>query len=291
MGVNRVSRIVIIATVACLLAGCESTDAAERATPRPPPLADATVQAAPTEPIIGLVAPRYTVELRAETPGRIVELPVRLGDQVPSGSRLARLQNPDTEHELLVALARRNLAQAQLAEAKTERTFKASEAGRTDALAQFVSADDRRRSRHAARGAQGSADAARARVAVERANVERLETRLRGLDLNAPFDGKVSAVLQSRGQRILENEPVVRLNSAAVVIRFAVPVDIGWPVEVGDAVLFLPMSEQRTVCAQVISTSPEVDMAGMVLAEAEVETRDAPSLRPGTRGQVSRSPL
>lgn len=278
-----------LAMAVLLLASCESALGAETLprTAEAEPMSGLAQLAEPaSEPIVGLLVARHSVDIRTMAPGRVRELHVSLGDRVPSGSPLVSLENPDTTRALAIARARTHLARARVGQAVEQRRYRDEQADRTTSLGDFISDGDRREATHHARIARHAADVARAEVVVEEAEAARLRARLDGLSLSAPFDGTIAAVLKSPGDLVQQNEPILRINSTNAALRFVAPAVVCSDLQIGDVVLFSPAVGGDTLEARIESLSPEVDMAGMLLVEAALEAAPQ-SIRAGTRGHVT----
>ncbi|MDP6705466.1 MAG: efflux RND transporter periplasmic adaptor subunit [Alphaproteobacteria bacterium] len=126
-----------------------------------------------------------TVLIKAETPGRIVDLPVRRGARVKAGDMLARLALDDREARLseAEAMVRQRRIEYEAAEKLKAKGFRAKTA-------------------HAAN--EASLDAAKAQVA--RIEIDISKTRVR-----APFDGVVEEQVAELGAYVKVGEVIARL--------------------------------------------------------------------------------
>jgi membrane fusion protein, multidrug efflux system len=152
-----------------------------------------------TRQLSAVLGPRVESELGFRTGGLLVERAVDLGQSVRQGQPLARLDPAD------LRLAEQAAAE-QLRAAETDATQSASDAARFARLladGSIASADvERQRAR---------ADAAAARLAQARSQLELTRNRLGYTTLVAPFDGVVTAVRAQRGQVVGEGQPVIAL--------------------------------------------------------------------------------
>lgn len=276
---------------AALLATACDFGQVEDAAPAPDqqeaPAAAPAVAARATPRPVALVVPRFTVDVRAAVAGTLAELPVALGDRVAAGDLVARLDNPELHHAVRLAQAAVRSSGARLAQAKSEVERSREQAARSEAIADYVSADELRSRTHEVGRSSAAKRAASSDLQVERVRVDQMLARVEMLDLIAPFDAEVAALYRDPGQSVLGDEPVLRLVSVERVVRFAVDAGQADAFAVGTEVELLPDAGSDAVSARVAAVSPEVDVAGMVVVEAALAGNGpAGALRTGTRGTV-----
>jgi len=171
-----------------------------------------------------LTAARIT-ELGAESPGRILEVLVDVGDSVESGQILFRIDPVPYRTALSEARAGLELAQS-------EQTRAEAEAERMRRLAEQNIVPEQRHEKH-----QTEAEVARARVAQMRARLARTQLDLDHTEGSAPYAGSVverrvhEGTLAGPGTTILVLAETSRLE-AVLDVPEVTPV----PVRVGDAV-------------------------------------------------------
>ena len=171
-----------------------------------------------------LIAARVT-ELGAESPGRILEVLVDIGDSVESGQILFRVDPVPYQTAL-------SEARAGLALARSEQTRAEAEAERMRRLAEQNIVPEQRHEKH-----QTEAEVARARVAQMRARVARAQLDLEHTEGSAPYAGSVverkahEGALVGPGTNILVLAETSRLE-AVLDVPEVTPV----PVRVGDEV-------------------------------------------------------
>lgn len=178
-----------------LLLGCAAEPASSAAGPGAPPPAPVKVEiAAPValdhrEQAVGVVATTDSVEVRAETSGRVEGVGFTDGQTVRAGQVLVRLRDVDAQAGLLDARGRARLSGLALERAR--------------ALL--------------ARGdvAQAEVDRAEADDALARAAVARAEEALRRTTVVAPFDGVVGRRNVSVGQTVDPSQALTRIESLA----------------------------------------------------------------------------
>lgn len=143
--------------------------------------------------------PRVQAELAFRVGGKVTLRAVEVGQSVRAGQVLARLEIDDYELALQAALAQRRAAEVDATQA-------ASDAARFNRLRTdgSVGAADAERQ-------QARADAAAARLAQAERQVALARNRSGYAQLEAPFDGVVTALRFERGQVVGENQPVLTL--------------------------------------------------------------------------------
>ncbi len=135
--------------------------------------------------IPGRVAASADLTLSAETPGRVIELPVDKGDAVRKGQVLARLDA--------------RLWQAALDRARVEQRESARDLQRQEAL------------RKTGAVADSDVDAARMRADLAAAQIAEAELRVEQCEIRGPADGWVEDRWMNVGERAGEGQRVLRL--------------------------------------------------------------------------------
>ncbi len=182
---------------------------------------------------LGTVEARVSSRLGFKLAGVLGELRVDVGDRVPAGTLLARLD--DREQAARLARARAAVAQAEAGVARASAVVTRTDAveanaARTDARRQALlpgrdvsaeAADTARAALQIARadGAVAHADLAVARAAADdaRANAELEAVTLDLHRLAAPFDGLVTARSREPGTALAAGEPVLTLVDPATI--------------------------------------------------------------------------
>lgn len=128
----------------------------------------------------------------ARVNGYVEKWLVDIGDQVKAGQVLATIFTPDLDAELLAAKAKLNAANAQVAVAQAKANFATTSYERWRDSPKGVVSDQEREDKQAAKAA-GDAElmAARAQVALQQADVDRLTSLTEFKQVKAPFDGAV----------------------------------------------------------------------------------------------------
>ncbi len=192
----------LIAALACALAGCGNGKAVEEA-PRPVLTQVVVPGAAATRDVYsGEVRARHETDLGFRVGGKIVARPVDAGARVKRGQLLARL---DPEDARLAAQA----AHAQLASAQSDLTLAKAELDRhADLLAKkFISQSAFDARRNAYNAAQARHEQARSQASIT-------SNQARYTELVADADGVVVSVAAEPGQVVAAGQPVLRLARA-----------------------------------------------------------------------------
>lgn len=236
---------------------------------------------------LALVVPRYAVDVKTLVAGRIVALPVALGERVEAGEALAVLDNADLRHAVRLAEASGRASQARLADARHSRDFSRDRARQAELLRTHISADELAQRQHELRRAGAAQSTAQGDLGAQRVQLDRLHEQLDGLTLRAPFAAEVAAKYRDPGQSVLADEAVVRLVSTEQVVRFAVDGGEVADFPLGAAIEFDDGTRRATVRGTVVAVAPEVDSANMVLVEASIAAEASTHhLRSGSQGHV-----
>jgi len=237
---KRAGSFVLTLGLLATLAGCGSAEpespASSNSTPQAvvvPEPAIVNVAAVANETLTGriaasgsLTAARVT-ELGAESPGRILEVLVDLGDSVESGQVLFRID--PVPYRMALSEARAGLELAQ-----SEQTRAEAEAERMRRLAEQNIVPEQRHEKH-----QTEAEVARARVAQMRARLARAQLDLEHTEGSAPYAASVverrvhEGTLAGPGTTILVLAETSRLEAVLDVPEVTpVPVRVGDPVQI-----------------------------------------------------------
>ena len=194
------------------LAGCHATEP-----PRERPVLDPVsvqVSQAVTAADAGLeaarVVPVQEAEVATRTAGVVARMAVQVGDRVPAGALLARLDAADVDARIAGARARAELA---------ARTFT-----RIENLARDGAAS------------QQELDEARAALAAAEAGLEEAGAQGAYVEIRAPFAGVVTSRMADAGDLATPGQPLLRLASEALKVVAELPASRVGAVEVGDTV-------------------------------------------------------
>ena len=266
-----------------LVAGCGSTSAE----PEPPVVVDEaprsdSAESPEQEQIIGLVLPRWEVELVTVAPGRIEQLPAGPGLEVEAGQVVARLGNPMLETARDEAKARLKGARTEVELRRQDRRWARDRAEQVEALGNVASTDERRQAVHRRSRAEVETLGARAAVEATRHQLRASSNQLEALELRSERDGVVSRVHRARGDWVEVGQPLVRIISHDLAVRTAVDVARATCLAPGVEVPVVAEVTGDTLTMTVERIAPEVDAAGMVIVEGTLPpSTDADRVRPG----------
>lgn len=206
----------------------------------------------------------------AQVAGRILALPVRVGEVVSKGSLLARLDDTDYRIALTQAQAQLGLFEARLALSQAQ-----LEQAQGLAARGFASAD-------ALRIRETELAVVRSELAVARETLKVAQVNLGRTELRAPFDGVVRARHASLGDQAQPGQPVITLASSAdSEIHASVPASRVAGLLKSAHIHFWVEGEAHAV--QIVRVMPLVEAAGQVQL---VVLGSAAALPPGRAGEL-----
>lgn len=278
--------LMLVVTAAILsLSGCESSGAraalppAASAQPTPVRVVKPATQAGSGESrVTSTLRSRSEATLSAKTTGQIVKLDVRVGDRVKAGQPLVRLDASMASISLQNAKAAERLAQANLANAKTE--LERATALRDQGALSDANYDKLRMAFDIA-----SAQADQARAAI-RASSQQISDAT----IVAPFAGVVSARFKNPGDTVSGMPPTPLL---AVVdpdhleVRMAVPEALAPLLQAGDLLPAVASPSGTAFQVRVSALGATVDaLSRTVEVLADVVEPVDPGLKPGALATV-----
>jgi RND family efflux transporter MFP subunit len=239
---------------------------------------------ADAESFVGVLLPPQMSNVAPRADGKLVDVPVRVGQRVQKGAVLATFDARDRAHDLAVAQAQLKAAQGAAAASNADLAAARHRAARRNATVDvggravaIVSAEESTQASLDASGAAGRAVTASAQVAEQRARIAQLRLALEETQLRAPFDGVVTAVYFEAGMRLHAGETVVRIvgSGRGLRVRVAVPEDASD--RIGHATTArLALDAGHSLTATIDHRSPEIDAASRTfLVEGTVDVGDA----------------
>lgn len=207
-------KLFVIAAVAVAAVSCAEKKTKPKEERVPVTVAEAVQKDMPVEiRVIGSVQPLSTVAIRAQASGQLMRVNFREGDDVRRGQLLFELD--PRPYQAAVAQAQANLARdvAQLKNAE-------SEAAR---YADLVKKDYVTREEYDKM--TSGAEAARAVVAADRANIENARLQLAYCRIEAPIDGRTGSLMVHPGNLVRANDttPLVVINQVRpVYVQFSI---------------------------------------------------------------------
>ena len=221
---------------------------------------------------VGVVVARQTVDVTADSQGRVQAMHASIGDGLRRGDPIATLDMSLAAQDLEMARSNQRAAEADERRAADEFAEAKARNDRRQSNPDFFSKEDLAEAALRAKTAAAALEVARSRTAEQRARVRQLETSLSRNQIRAPFDGQVAERFADQGAIVGPGTPLVRLISAGdLLVRAAVPPEEARKLAVGTPVV----STVRTLGLQVPGTiqriAPEVDAASqLVLIEVHL---------------------
>jgi RND family efflux transporter MFP subunit len=275
-------------------AGCKDPHGELAAAPAAAPLkapAPLDTQAAAASPApapparpgwIGVVVARESVDVKADSQGRLQSMRVSIGDQVRKGDPIATLDTSLAAQDLEMARSVLSGSQADLRRAGAELAEAVARNDRRQKNPDFFSKEDLAQAALQAKTAQSAYEVARSRAAEQEGRVRQLQTTLSHNEIRAPFDGRVAARFVDPGAVVGPGSPLVRLISAGdLLVRAAVPPEEARRLKLEDPVAIDVRTQGFRIAGTVQRIAPEVDAASQMVL---IEVRLAPT--PGTEGRL-----
>lgn len=232
----------------------------------------------------------YGADVAPRTSGSLLEVPVRLGDEVKKGQIVARIDDQEVMHQLHEAQAAFGAAEANQRRAEANLQLAKTEVARKAPLAadQLVSAQEMSELQARVQSLQAEAAAAKAQAAQARARVGLLQEQRRMTRLEAPFDGTVAVRSLDPGATVGPATPIVRIvASGPAQVRFRVPerdlgvVREGLPIEITTAA-----TGEQSFTGRVVRMGTEVSRTDRAVQAEGVLTQEAQLLRSGMYAKV-----
>jgi RND family efflux transporter MFP subunit len=224
---------------------------------------------------IGVVVARESVDVTAESQGRLRAVHVAIGDRVRRGDPIATLDTSLAAQDL--EMARSALTGAEADERRATAEFGEAEARsqRRQNNPEIFSKEDLSEAALQAKTAAAILERARSQVAEQRARVRQLETSLARNEIRAPFEGRIAERFVDPGALVGPGTSVVRLISAGdLLVRAAVPPEAARRLAVGDPLVATVRGLHLQVAGTLQRIAPEVDAASQMVL---VEVRLAPT--------------
>ncbi len=277
------SRLSLVPLILLLLAGllgtgCDRRAASTAAAEAPAPKVAAKPAPGPVaEPErkgwLGVVVSRESVDVTADSQGRLQAVYVSIGDRVKRGDRIASLDTRIAAQDLEMARSSLRGDEADERRAVDELAEAQARNDRRQKNPDFFSKEDLADAVLKAKTAGAALEVARSRTAEQRAKIRQLETSLGRNDIRAPFDGRVAERFADAGALVGPGTPVVRLISAGdLMVRAAVPPEEAHRLTPGNSVTATVRTLGLAVPGTIQRIAPEVDAASqMVLIEVRLD--------------------
>lgn len=237
--------------------------------PRTTPLASPPVS---RQGWIGVVVARQTVDVTADSQGRLQAMHVSIGDRLRRGDLIATLDTSLAAQDLEMARSNQRAADADERRAADEFAEAKARNDRRQSNPDFFSKEDLAEAALRAKTAAAALEVARSRTAEQRTRVRQLETSLSRNQIRAPFDGQVAERFADQGAIVGPGTPLVRLISAGdLLVRAAVPPEEARKLSVGTPVVSTVRTLGLKIPGAIQRIAPEVDAASqMVLVEVHL---------------------
>jgi RND family efflux transporter MFP subunit len=265
-----------------LLSGCggrndqetpEEQTAAASAAPLPADPASLPVPAPRRQGWLGVILSSESVDVTADSQGRLSAVYVEIGQAVRRGDRLASLDPRIVAQDLEMARSALRASEADAGRVDAELSEAQARWDRRRKNPEIFSKEDLSEAELRVTTARSSLEVARARVSEQRARVRQLETSVGQTDIRAPFDGRVAERFADPGAQVGPGTPVVRLISGGdLQVRAAVPPDDARQLAEGTRVIARVRDPGLDIPGRVARIAPDVDTASqMVFVEIHLE--------------------
>jgi len=238
------------------------------------------VSAAPADRYVGVVVAKDAIDVAPKVAGRLLRVPVQVGDRVKAGDLLAELDDRELRRDL--ALANASLAGSEAAEVRAgvELGDAKERSDRRLKATLGVSEEELSSAQYKQKMSDAALLGAKAQVAERRAQVAKLTEQLRELTIRAPFDGTLAARYAAPGSLVGASTPLARLiRSGDPIVRFAVPLEVSGRLKVGGTIRVDLEGDPASLDGVIEHIAPEVDAASqLVLVEATAKI--PPALAP-----------
>jgi RND family efflux transporter MFP subunit len=231
-----------LAVLVALLVGCGKPHESHESAQPTLPTAQVRAQTAQmkkqvlTEEVVGTVRAKVRATLEAKLSGRIVAMPVELGQQVKAGALVAQLDAAEIK-------ARFEQAQASLDQ--TERDWKRAE--------ELLKHQAMTRSEY---------DAADARRRVAKAALAEAQAMISYVKVSAPFNGVVVRKWAEVGDQAAPGKPLIEIEDTAVLqLEADVPEAIASRIQRGGALVVRVDSLSESLAGTVAEIAPAADSA------------------------------
>ncbi|HXU45262.1 MAG TPA: HlyD family efflux transporter periplasmic adaptor subunit, partial [Thermoanaerobaculia bacterium] len=218
----------LLAFAACGRSEKDTPIAARAAAVPPPPLSSAAQVAAVSNVApagyLGVLLPRQAIDVSAPAGGRLEAVTARPGDRLRRGASIARMDGQSLAHQLESSRATLREAEAAERQASLALADAQSRQQRRLSIPESFSKEDLAQADIQKQQAEAALESAKARVAGQRAEVQRTQNSLAEAEIRAPFDGTVAQRYLDAGATVGPGTPIIRLVSEGEpMVRFAVP--------------------------------------------------------------------
>lgn len=273
----------LVSALAWTACGEPQSPGLEARQPAPPSAAAPAAPTLPAEAAVsppperrgwtGVVVARESVDVTAETQGRVRAMHVQIGDAVQQGRPIASLDASIAGQDLEMARSSLRAAEADASRVAEELAEARVRHERRQSNPELFSKEELAEVELRVKTASAALEVSRARVAEQRARVRQLAAALGQTEVRAPFPGRVAERFVDVGAVVGPGTPLVRLiSSGDLMVRAAVPPEEARGLAAGSAVAVAPRNTRSEVPGVVERIAPEVDAASqMVLIEVRID--------------------
>jgi RND family efflux transporter MFP subunit len=241
----------------------------------------------------GEARPWIDTTLYARVNGYVAEWKKDIGDVVHKGDLLATIETPELDDQLVATRAKLKATEAEVNVAQTNAEFAKTTFGRFSAPQGVVSEYEHDQKKAEYDSAVAKLNAAKAQVALDEADVQRLTELTRFKEVRAPFDGTITERRIDIGDLVTAGStssttPIFTIAQSDKIRVFVdVPQSASPDMKVGmPAVATAREYPGRTFVGKVARTSRAIDVARTLKVEVDIENQDL-SLLPGMYVEVS----
>jgi RND family efflux transporter MFP subunit len=263
--------LLLLLLLAPVLSACGDREVSkEQADEAPPaPLPSGPVPPAPAPRRagwLGVVLSSESVDVTADSQGRLAAVYVEIGDAVRQGDRIASLDPRIVAQDLEMARSALRASEADAGRAGAELSEAQARWDRRRKNPEIFSKEDLSEAELRVTTARSALEVSRARVSEQRARVRQLETSVGQTDIRAPFAGRVAERFADPGAQVGPGTPVVRLISGGdLQVRAAVPPDDARKLAEGNPVIARVRDLGLDVPGRVARIAPDVDTASQMV--------------------------
>ena len=255
--------------------------------------------------VSGSVVPYKEVVLAAQIPGQIKTLKKRVGDKVKAGDLLVSINDDQIQAQRRAAMAVMYAAQAELRNAHVQysREIWSPRSGKPTGMGmpsmmdsfmrpfsgQYAGPNDPWVRRYAdLHGQARNLDSARSRLLQARAQIERLDARLRDAHVRAPFAGVITNKYVEEGATVQPGQQLVRIAFIEFLqIRAEIPVGMLGGVKVKDEFpVTIDTGGGLRVMARVDQVYPMADRTRHTVT-VKFSLREGVPAKPGMYAEIS----
>ncbi len=212
---------------------------------------------------LGVILARESIDVSAPASGRLESVPVEVGDAVPAGAVVARLETRSLAKELAMAVAALGRIRSEREKAALELEQARDRSGRLLRLsreAAVVSQEDLSSAQYQEKLGAARLEGMDANVKEQQARVAQMRDALAEAQMRAPFAGVVANRYLDTGATVARGERVVRVISTdSLLVRFAVPEKDARLLAVGHSVLIRTEERGLEAAGEISGIAPDVD--------------------------------